>query len=240
MGSTRLPGKIFKEINGMPSLKYQIDRVSKSNLIDKIIVATTVLDKDDMVVKFCNDNNIEYFRGSEDDVLDRYYQCAKEYGVDIIVRLTADCPLLDPKMIDKAIELFKSEKADYAANTAPPETSKYPGGSDVEVFSIEALERAHTECKDMHDREHVTFYFWKYDNRFRVVQLGSDRDYSKYRFTVDYPEDLEVVAYIASEINKRRIFGHFEEIIDIIDAAPEVKKKNLHYSFDIGWKRNRR
>jgi spore coat polysaccharide biosynthesis protein SpsF len=237
MGSTRLPGIVLKEAAGKPMLKYQIDRVRQSTLLDKIIVATSTLKQDDVIEKFCTQDGIECFRGSENDVLDRYYQCAKLHDPDIIVRLTADCPLSDPVVIDAVIKLFIDTNADYAANTVPPEKSKYPDGCDVEVFSMKALERAHRDATSMKDREHVTFYFWKYDNGFNTAQLDNDKDYSKYRFTVDYPEDLEVVEYIIKELKKRTSFGYLKEIIDIIDSNPEIKAKNSKYYFGIGWKK---
>ena len=235
MGSTRLPGKVLKEVDGTPLLKYQIDRIKKSFLLDKIIVATSTLQKDDEIEKFCEDNNIECFRGSENDVLGRYYQCAKIYNPDTVIRLTADCPLLDPKVIDRTIRLFIDENADFAANTAPIESSKFPDGSDVEVFSMKALQRAHREVLDTGDREHVTFYLWKYDNGFKTVQLDTVKDYSKYRFTVDYSEDFEVVKFIIKELKRRNSFGDLEEIIDIIESNPEIMEKNSQYYSGIGW-----
>ena len=237
MESTRLPGKVLKDVNGKPLLMYQIERVRVSKLLDKVIVATSNLPKDDAIADFCERNNIDCFRGSENDVLSRYYECAKKYQADIIVRLTADCPLSDPIVVDHAILLFQKEKADYAANTAPPETTRFPDGSDVEVFSVQALERAFIECKNSNDREHVTFHFWRYDNGFKVVQLTHEVDWSRYRFTVDYPEDLEVVQFIFQELERRRSFGHLPEIIDIIDVAPEIKAKNALHHFGEGWKK---
>lgn len=237
MGSTRLPGKVLKVAAGTPLLKYQIDRVKKSALLDKIVVATSTLHQDDVIETFCTRNGIEFFRGSENDVLDRYYQCAIKFNPDIIVRLTADCPLSDPVVIDDVIKLFMDTNADYAANTVPPEKSKYPDGCDVEVFSMEALARAHKEAMDAHDREHVTFYFWKYNNGFRTAQLDNEMDYSKYRFTVDYPEDLEVVEFIIKELKKKNSFGYMKEIIDIIESNPGIKAKNSKYYPGIGWKK---
>lgn len=151
MGSTRLPCKIFKEVDGVKLLKYMLDRVSKSNLLKKTIIATTSLSRDDVVEKFCAENRVECFRGSENDVLDRYYQCAKKYSINTIVRLTSDCPLSDPEIIDKAVNLFFAKQVDYAVNTVPPETSTYPDGSDVEVFSFKALEKAWLETNDAKD-----------------------------------------------------------------------------------------
>lgn len=236
MGSRRLPNKVLMKVKGVPLLEYQIKRVKNSKLIDEIIVATTILPQDDQIVAFCKERDIPYFRGAENDVLGRYYECAKKWNVDTVVRLTADCPLSDPKVIDDVIALYNDAHTDYAANTIPPETSKYPDGSDVEVFSINALERAYKEAKDAHDREHVTFYFWKYDNDFKTEQLKNNKDYSKYRITVDYPEDFEVIEYVINEISKKKIFGDIEEIIAIIDANQAIKQKNSQFSFGIGWK----
>jgi len=235
IGSTRLPGKVLKEVLGKPLLMYQIERVRASKLLDKVVVATSNLPKDDAIAEFCERNNINCFRGSENDVLSRYYECAKEFQADIIVRLTADCPLSDPIVINDVISLFQKERADYAANTAPPKTTRFPDGSDVEVFSMQALERAFIECQDHHDREHVTLYFWRYGNNFKTVQLTQDLDWSRYRFTVDYPEDFEVVEFIIKELLKNNEFGYIENIIKIIDSNSMIKQKNAKYYFGIGW-----
>ena len=237
MGAKRFPGKVLKEVNDKPLLLYQIERVKASKLLNKVVVATSISSKDDSISDFCKRNNIDCFRGSENDVLSRYYDCAKKNKADIIVRLTADCPLSDPIVIDSVISLFQKEKADYAANTTPPETTKFPDGSDVEVFSMQALEMAFIECQNPHDREHVTFYFWRHSNNFKTVQLTQNVDWSKYRFTVDYPEDLEVVKYIFNVLEKRGIFGYLPDIIDIINVAPEIKAKNAGHYFGEGCKK---
>ncbi len=235
MGSTRLPGKVLKEICGKPLLQYQIERVKKATLLDKVIVATSTLPQDDTIAGFCEKHNVEYFRGSETDVLSRYYECAKKYEVQTIVRLTADCPLSDPDVIDSIIRLFIRQHADYAANTIPIETSTYPDGTDAEVFSMEALEKAHKQCKNEHDREHVTFYFWKYNNGFKTAQLIGPENWSNYRITVDYPEDFVVVEFIIKELKSRGRFGHIEEIIAILVANKNISQKNSKYYSGIGW-----
>jgi len=235
MGSKRLPGKVLKVAEGIPLLGHQFKRVNSSSLIDKIVIATSTGKEDEAIVSFCKENGIDYFRGSENDVLSRYYECAKKYNADVVVRLTGDCPLSDPEIIDKVIRLFQSSDVDYAANTVPPETRKYPSGLDAEVFSFTALKRAHEEASDVHDREHVTFYFWKYNNGFKTVQLDSAKDYSKYRITVDYPEDLEVVKFIISTLKCKGLFGHIEQIAEILDKNTEIEKKNSQYYFGIGW-----
>jgi spore coat polysaccharide biosynthesis protein SpsF (cytidylyltransferase family) len=235
MGATRLPGKVMMEIDGVPLLEIMLSRVSKSKLINKAVVAISKMHNDDQIEEFCIKNGYECFRGSENDVLSRYYECAKKYNADMIIRLTADCPLIDPSIIDNVIKLFCNKNVDYAANTVPPETSTFPDGSDVEVFSFKALERANAEASDPKDREHVTFYFWKYNNGFKTVQLNCNEDWSKYRFTVDYPEDFDVIKFIMKELSKRNIFGHLKDIIEIFDLNPEIKQKNEKYYFGIGW-----
>ena len=237
MGSTRLPEKVLMEVDDVPLLKIMLSRVEKSKLIDKIIIATSILPNDDQIEEFCQKNGYECFRGSENDVLSRYYECAKKYNADMIVRLTADCPLIDPEIIDEVITCYINQNVDYAANTVPPETNTYPDGSDVEVFSMSALKKAYDEAKDPKDREHVTFHFWKYDNGFNTVQLNKKQDLSKYRITVDYIEDFEVVDFVVRELKNINSFGHLNEIISIINSNDEIKHKNSKYFFGIGWQK---
>ena len=196
MGSSRLPNKVLMEIDGKTSLKFMIDRVTKSKYTEKIIVATTTNERDKVIVDFCINNNILYYCGSENDVLDRYYQASKNNDVTTIVRLTSDCPLIDPDQIDKTIELYFDKGVNYAANAVPPEVKKYPDGSDVEVFSFKDLTRAWTETKNIKDREHVTFYFWKRNKNFTTAMLDNKYDWGKYRITVDYKEDIDLVRQI--------------------------------------------
>jgi spore coat polysaccharide biosynthesis protein SpsF len=237
MGSTRLPGKVLMDLNGIPMLQYQVDRVVKSKIIDQVVVATSTSPQDDEIATFCKKNNISFFRGSEDDVLSRYYDAAKKYEVNTIVRITADCPLIDPAVIDRTIELFQKNNLDYASNTAPQENSQYPDGSDVEVFSMSALQRADQEATSKEDREHVTFYFWKAEKKdtFKIAQLGNYENWSKYRFTVDYLEDYQVVKQIDTELKRRNQFGTLEEIIQILKEQPEIVELNAEYYFGIGW-----
>ena len=237
MGSTRLPGKVLRELSGIPMLQFQVNRVRKSRLLNQTIVATSTLTQDDEIARFCSSKDIPYFRGSENDVLSRYYGAAKAYCVDTIVRITADCPLVDPAVIDRSIELFENNTFDYVANTVPPETSHFPDGSDVEIVSLQALERANREVTSESDREHVTFYFWKskQKNSFSSGQLDNDQDWSKYRFTVDYPEDYDVVTRIVELLNKSNQFGTLEEIITILNKNSDIVKLNSQYYFGVGW-----
>lgn len=237
MGSTRLPSKVLSEINGMPMLQFQVERVKQSKLVDKVVVATSVLEQDDEIESLCINEEITCFRGSENDVLSRYYECASDHEVEIVVRLTADCPLIDPQMIDQVIELQRDSCVDYASNTVPPETSSWPDGSDVEVFTMEALTRANHEASDRSEREHVTFYFWKgsHNHGFTTTQLRGAENLSKYRFTVDYPEDYELVIRVASELNKRGQFGYVSEVVQILREHQDIYDLNSKYYFGIGW-----
>jgi spore coat polysaccharide biosynthesis protein SpsF len=235
MGSTRLPGKVLMKVNDKPLLAYQLDRISKSKKLDKVVVVTSILEKDDAIESFCKDYGVACYRGSENDVMSRYYDCAKLYNSNTVVRMTADCPLIDPDIIDKVIQRFEDDNVDYCANTVPPETSKFPDGSDIEVFSMQALEKANAEVQDAHRREHVTFQFWQ-DQDYKSSQYTQDKDWSNYRITVDYLEDFEVVNYIFDELKTKRIFGSLNEIIDIINNNKEIKEKNSQYFFGQGWK----
>ena len=165
LGSKRFPNKVIRTISKKPMLIYQVDRLKKSKLITKIVVATTNKKEDDKIVNLCKRHSILYFRGAERNVLKRYYDCSKANKSKIIVRLTSDCPLIDVNLLDKMISTFKKNRVDFLSNTVPPITSSWPDGSDIEIFSFEALEKAHYECKNPVFKEHVTFYFWKGKNK---------------------------------------------------------------------------
>ena len=166
MGSSRLPGKVLKPINKIPMLKFLYDRLLKSKNIDKIIIATSSLDTDNPIEELCLKYRIPFFRGSENNVLERYYLCAKQFHINTIIRVTADCPFIDPSLIDKMLTSFSKSNLDYFANTVPPEKSLWPDGGDVEIFSFNALQKAYSKAKEADDLEHVTFYFWKINLEF--------------------------------------------------------------------------
>ena len=235
LGSTRLPGKILKTVNDKSLLKIMIDRVSKSRYIDEIVVATTTNPIDIKIIEFCKKNDINFFVGSENDVLSRYNDCALKYKPDTIVRLTSDCPLIDPNVIDLVVKNYLDNDFDYVSNTTPPDTSTYPDGSDVEVFSRSALIKANKIATDEQDREHVTFLFWRDDSRFSNLQIKNKEDWSQYRFTLDYPEDFEVIKFLVRELSDQKMFGSINQIISILNDNPHIKKKNKKYYSGISW-----
>jgi len=166
--------------------------------------------------------------------LDRYYQASKHNDVKTIVRLTSDCPLIDPDLIDKTIDLYFDKAVNYAANAVPPELKKYPDGSDVEVFSFDVLKKSWIETTDLKDREHVTFYMWDKRDNFNTIMLDNDHDWGKYRITVDYKEDLELVRQIVKKLNDNNLDGSTKEIIEIIESEKLFKINSMH-SWGANW-----
>ena len=218
MGSTRFPGKTLADLSGHPMLWHVVHRARMAKLVDKVVVATSDHASDDVIAKFCESENIACFRGSEEDVLDRFYQAAKLYGADAVVRVTADCPLIDATVIDKVIGRFQQGDCDYACNIL---RYTYPDGLDVEVFSFAALECAWKESSNPADREHVTVYLL--NRKFRAANVESDLPVSpnEFRWTVDYPSDLEFVRKIYAELSPQGEFG-FREILELLKERPDL------------------
>jgi len=222
MASTRLPGKILKEIAGVPLLEYLVKRLGQAKKIDKIIIATGEGESNDKMESLCQKINIDCFRGSENDVLDRYYQCSLKYpDYKNIVRITGDCPLIDPEVVDQVIDLFEQGSYDYASNVNPP---TFPDGMDVEVFSRQALETSAKEATSKIDREHVNEYILR-SNKFSKGNLKAPADYSRYRLTVDNKEDFEVIKFL---INKSVSNAGYLDYIKLLEDNPEVLKINFH------------
>lgn len=230
IGSTRLPGKVLKEIEGKPLIYYVLDQVNKSKLINRQIVASTTNPKDKILIEKVKQLKYNTFAGSENDVLDRYYQTAKYFGTNIIVRVTSDCPLIDPEVIDKVIKVFLNNKSDYCSNVQPP---TYPDGLDVEVFSFQALARAWKEAHLMSEREHVTPYIWKNTDKFKISNVAYDKDLSYLRLTVDQEEDFILVKNIYEKIKKRPIL--LNDLIKLFGKEPELLKINSKYSRNEGY-----
>ncbi|WP_163538889.1 glycosyltransferase family protein [Gracilibacillus sp. YIM 98692] len=225
MGSSRLQGKVLKEVMSKPLLEYQLQRVKKSELITDVVVATTLLPSDDLIIDLCNELNIKTFRGPENNVLERYYQAAREYDANIIVRMTGDCPLIDPFIIDKVIDNYIDNEYDYVSNT---QIRTYPRGMDVEVFSGKALKSAYDNAKKGYEKEHVTPYIYLNKRYFNIGQVQYKENYSKYRLTVDTAEDFNLISEILKSIYPNKQLFTLNDIIYLLEKEPELIEINKH------------
>ncbi len=227
MGSSRLPGKIMKKINGdTPMLKFQLDQLEFSKNIDQIIIATTTLEPDNLIVDFCKKNNLECFRGESKDVLDRYYRCAKKFKLSIIVRITSDNPLIDPTIVDHVISRFIDSDYDYMSTLV----KKSPLGFTVEVFTFQAIERAWREAKLPSEHEHVTPYFYNNPDKFKIESVSQEKDLSHIRCTVDTEYDFKLIEKIISKIKTRPI--HLDHILDLFSKDTNLLEINKHVKHD--------
>jgi len=227
MGSTRLPGKIMKEILGKPVILWDLDRVSLSKLINKIVVAIPYGKENDVIVDTIKkySDKILTTRGSEDDVLDRYYQAALQTNADVVVRITSDCPLIDHAVIDHIIEQFLDHDCDYCSNSL---TRTYPRGLDTEVFSFKALEEAWNEAKKYYEREHVTPYIIENPDKFKLLNVANDIDLSHLRWTLDTKEDFEFISAIYERIYSKKQLFLMDDILKLLSKEPELIDINRH------------
>lgn len=226
MGSTRLPGKVLMDLAGEPLLARTVERTRRAATLDEVVVATTTAPADDTLVDFCAARGWPCERGDEHDLLDRYYHAARAHGAEVVVRITADCPFMDPSLIDRVVgAFFDGQPVDYASNTKVP-PSTYPPGMDVEVMWFDALARAWREDGDPAWREHVTPYIYRHPEAFRLLRVPGEVDLSAQRWTVDTPEDLAFCERIY------RHFGHDRFTTADVHAAlvahPEWLAINRH------------
>jgi len=233
MGSTRLPGKMMKLLNDKPLIWYVINKVKQTKFIDKVILATSKDENNIPLIEEVKKYGMDYFIGEEADVLDRYYQCAKQFEADVIVRVTGDCPLIDSAVIDKVIKIFKENDIDYATNTLPP---TYPDGLDVEVFSFETLEKTWKEASLKSEREHVTAYIRKHKEMFKCINLENDENLSNLRLTVDENEDLIFMNKLVNIIGSDNY--DLKKILDVIKKNPELLKINNKFSRNEGYEKS--
>jgi spore coat polysaccharide biosynthesis protein SpsF len=226
MTSSRLPGKVMQDIAGKPMLWHVINRVRRARLVDEVVAATTVDPSDDPIEEFCLKNRIEFYRGSLFDVLDRYYECAVEYLADVVVRVTADCPVIDPAVVDLTVREFLDRGVDFAANRLPPPWRRtFPIGLDTEVCSFSALQKAWLEAAAKHEREHVMPYLYEESGRFKVYQVDTSPDYGAMRWTVDTPEDLVFIRKIFEAFGGRDDFSWLE-VLKLVQDKPELLALN--------------
>jgi len=224
MGSTRLPGKVMLPISDdIPMIGALLFRLAKSKEIDKIVVATSVDPRNKPLIDYVEKKGYDVFQGSENNVLDRYYRASLKYKPDIVIRITADCPLIDSEIIDDVIRKYKSSNADYACNTIPP---TYPDGLDVEVFSFLSLKTAWRDAKTSYDCEHVTSFIRNSGN-FKIKNIASSVDYSDERWTVDECEDYKVVKSIFKHFYPRLDFS-WKEVLSLTHSNPDIFFINKH------------
>ena len=222
MGSTRLPGKVLKDLAGEPMLTRVVHRVCRANMLDDVVIATTTASADGVIAELCHRHGWPCFRGSEDDVLDRYYQAAMTYRADVLVRITSDCPLIDPDVVDKVVQAFidRQPQVDYVCNVL------FPRGLDTEVMRFDVLERAWRKDRNPVWREHVTPYIYYNPNLFQIHLMINEMDLSHMRWTLDTPEDLTFMRQIYD------YFGHdhfsWGDVLALLGQNPQWLKLNRH------------
>ncbi|GAA4068767.1 glycosyltransferase family protein [Amphibacillus indicireducens] len=227
MGSTRLPEKVMKNLQGKTVLEHVIERVRQSKLIDEIIIATTTHERDAVIESEALRCGVKAFRGSDDDVLSRYYYAAKENNLDVVVRITSDCPLIDSVVLDEIVKFYLENNYDIASNAGSDLSNRtYPRGLDTEIFSFEVLENAFNNAKEKYQREHVTPYI--YETSDSNYYYKNSVDYSKYRWTLDTDEDFELI----SEVYKHLYHGthdfYLSDIVRLFEKMPELYEINAH------------
>lgn len=221
-GSTRLPSKVLADLAGASMLERVVERVSQAETVDGVIVATTKELRDDAIIEVLAGSDVDVVRGAEKDVLDRYHDALSASSADILVRVTSDCPLIDPQLIDDVVRALSDADADYASNTLEPRT--YPRGLDVEAMTAEALTRAWREDVNPDWREHVTPYIYRNPGQFALCRLANDADLSDHRWTVDTPEDLKLVRRIYDVLDGRSF--SWRDVLNVVEANPRWSKLN--------------
>jgi len=224
MGSSRLPNKVLMDLGGVTVLDRVIHRLGRSRLIQEVLVATTTAPQDVAIVEHCQHGGVEVFRGSEPDVLDRYFRAAERLRADVVVRITSDCPLIDPEVTDATIQAFLEHHADYASNVR---VRTYPRGLDTEVMTVQALERAWREARQPYQREHVTPYIYENPGEFKLHGIENDTDCSQHRWTLDTPEDLAFLQAVYARFGGRDDFG-WREVLELVESDPSLADINRH------------
>jgi spore coat polysaccharide biosynthesis protein SpsF len=235
--STRLPGKVFKDIEGQPLLQRVIERIKRAKRINQVVIATTRSYEDKSIVEFAKKNGLKYVQGSEEDVLSRFILASEKTNADIIVRITADCPLIDPEIIDKAIEQFFKDKLDYISNIAK---RSFPRGLDIEVFSKQALRKVNQLGKEKRHREHVTAFIYENPQMFKIGHLIAEGVLKRpdIRLCVDTEEDITVIRKIYKRFSQNNTVD-ITKVIDFLDSNPELIEINRKSELE-HLKRNRR
>lgn len=231
MGSTRLPGKVLIEVSGRPMLEHVIDRLKRSETSDEIIVATSLNERDIPIIELSKRLGIGCFAGSEEDVLDRFLKAAEQAKADVIVRITADCPLIDPNTIDKIVRHHLQSNVDYTRTLIDESNSKsFPRGLDTEVFSMKVLRRVHKLANKPYEREHVTIFIYEHPELFKIQVIETEKGLRRpnYRLCVDVEEDLKLIKEIYCRLYMPNEIIDIRNVIRLLDNNPELQQINAH------------
>lgn len=227
--SKRLPGKVLLPLGGKTILENVVERVRRAKKIEQVVVATSESNSDDIIADLCINKNILVYRGDLDDVLNRFYNTAKKFNEPSICRITGDCPLIDPGLIDKVAEIFEIGSYDYVSTGRIKST--FPDGLDTEIFTFEALTKAYKEAKLLSEREHVTPYIWKNPDVFKIYTLENETDQSLYRLTVDEAEDYQLMKLIYEKVGDLSS----ENVVKFLEKNTEIKSINNEIKRDEGY-----
>jgi spore coat polysaccharide biosynthesis protein SpsF len=224
MGSTRLPGKVLLDLGGDTVLSRVVRRVRRAKLIGEVVIATTKDARDDAIVAECQRLAVQCFRGEELDVLDRYYRAAESTGADAVVRITSDCPLIEPEVSDRVVQAFLDRSPAYASNTL---TRTYPRGLDTEIMTSVALARAWKEAQRAYQRVHVTPYLYENPDLFNIEQITAEQNYADHRWTLDTPEDLAFLRAVYARMgNDDHLY--WRDLLELLERQPELVAMNRH------------
>ena len=228
--STRFPKKILNKIDEMHTvLEFLIKQLKNSRKIDKIVIATTCSNDDEKIIELCKQLDLDFFQGDENDLVDRYYKCAKKFNFENIIRITSDCPLMDPYLIDDGISKFLEEKCDYLTNS----TGSFPHGVDFSIFKFSVLEKTWKNARLLSEKEHIIPYMEKNESNFNTIFIKNDNDHSKFRITLDWPDDLELLRIIVSRIDNRPIL--IQDVVKLLDNNLNLLKINDGHNRDEGY-----
>ncbi len=235
MGSSRLPGKVLMMLADKTVLEHVVSRARKAETIEEVVVATTEGKEDDVIIQKTQSLGVNVYRGSENDVLDRYFQAAKNFNLKDIVRITADCPMMDPKLIDKVVTMYLKTKADYCSNTLTP---TFPDGEDIEVFSFDALSKAWEQAQLSSEREHVTPFLKKNKELFKIVSFEEKPNLADKRWTLDEEADYCFMKIIFKELYPQNPFFGIEDILGFLKKNPQAETLNSRIIRDEGYKKS--
>lgn len=224
MGSSRLPGKVLLPLGGRPVIRHVVNRAHAIRGVNRVVVATSDQDSDDPLASWCHENSLDVFRGSEKDLADRYFRCAQEFGAEVVLRITADCPLLDPRLSSALLKGFLESGVDYARLG-----KGFPDGFDTQVFSFDCIQAIFREARDPFDREHVGPFVERNEPRFSCFKLETHASNGLLRVTLDYPEDYQVISAIIDSAPNRVDNLSLDDVVSFLEANPSIKAINERY-----------